>query len=433
MIQLLWLTLLAAHTGVAAVWWWVMPGGFPSTSTEFWLNQVASPMVVGVMLVALLARGRIGETLLPPILAAIPVFWMAFGISSRIVFFESFRSLWNLPVFLGAGVAGLWVRQFRFRTSPRWLVPALALPMALAGWALPGALQAPEPATRPLGGTVPEAPAGPGDHKLVKLTRDAQLRPGDSRVVIRHDKLVLNVQPLLTFANRSPDRFFTGLAPEGKSPATTRTLAAKVHDGARWTLHYRDEDASVLEVTPQGGAIHLDARSRLARPIYSHGNSFTELTLQGHQKLSVAFSPAPGKRVEIPAPGEPARFAYLDEGGTFHVMQASAQQRGPFQELAAGPLKRGEPLVLTLFDGDQPAFTVTLDDWAAQAATQLSPAAGWGVAANVIELLRGGEPDSAPVLISLSLAATSVGRGTQSVGHAAGVYRNRVTVKTAPR
>ena len=48
---------------------------------------------------------------------------------------------------------------------------------------------------------------------------------------------------------------------------------------------------------------------------------------------------------------------------------------------------------------------------------------------NAIELVRGGDADTAPVLISFSLAATNIGRGTASVGHAAGVYRNRITVK----
>jgi hypothetical protein len=136
MLQLLWLTLLAAHIGAAAVWWWVMPGGFPSSSTQFWLNQVAPPLVAGVLLMALFARGKLSERILPPILATLPIFWIAFAISSRIVFFESFRSLWNLPLLGGVALGALWLRQFRFR------VKAVSL--------LPVSCSAPRPRARPI-------------------------------------------------------------------------------------------------------------------------------------------------------------------------------------------------------------------------------------------------------------------------------------------
>src|SRR3954470_12621563 len=119
MIQLIWLMLLAIHTGGATVWWWMMPGGFPSSSTEYWVNGVAPLAAVVLFLTALFARGRLSETVMPPVLAAIPLFWMAFGISARIPFDDSFRSSWNLPFLVGAGGAGLWARQFRFRVRAR--------------------------------------------------------------------------------------------------------------------------------------------------------------------------------------------------------------------------------------------------------------------------------------------------------------------------
>ena len=51
------------------------------------------------------------------------------------------------------------------------------------------------------------------------------LRPGDSRDVFTRDTMILNVQPLLTFANRSPDRCWTALAPEGTSPRSSTFTA----------------------------------------------------------------------------------------------------------------------------------------------------------------------------------------------------------------
>src|SRR3954451_25425347 len=138
MIQFVWLSLLAAHTGAAAVWWWLMPGGFSSASSEYWVNEVAPIFAVAILLTALLARGRFGHAVRPAILAMIPVFWMLFGVSSRLVFEESFRSSWNLAFIGGAGVAILWGSQFRHQLGARWLVALAIVVAAIAGWSFPG-------------------------------------------------------------------------------------------------------------------------------------------------------------------------------------------------------------------------------------------------------------------------------------------------------
>lgn len=431
MIQLVWLTLLAVHTGAAAVWWWLMPGGYPSSSTEYWVNEVAPLCAVALLLTALFARGRFNHVILPAALATIPAFWMAFGISSRLTFDESFRSLWNLPFIGGAIVGGIWVQQFRLRLVAKWLVPLLVVPAAIAGWSFPGTQRAPEPSTTPTGAAFAKPPPGAQlDRKVIRLAKDCQVRPDDGRVVVKRDALILNVQPMLSFANRSIDRSWTALAPEGTSKPTSRIYSAKVHEGARWTLWYKDEAESALDVSAaRDGAIELDARSRLDKAIFAHVDSYAELTVSGHKKLTVAFSPAPDKRIEAaPATGA-MRFAYLDANDGFHVVEAKERQRGPFTELAAGRLRRGDPLVLTIYDGDKAAYSISFADWAAQASTALSPTAGWGVPVNAVELQRGGEAETSPVLITLTLADTSIGRGTRSVGHAPGVYRDRITIR----
>ncbi|HEY2745715.1 MAG TPA: hypothetical protein VGL86_13865, partial [Polyangia bacterium] len=123
MLQLVWLLLLALHIGAAGVWWWLMPGGFPSSATEFWVNQFWPPVLVALLSLALLARGKIGEALLPPVLAALPVFWMAFAISSRLTFDASFESAWHLPFVAAFGFAVLWIHKVRLRVRAWWLVP----------------------------------------------------------------------------------------------------------------------------------------------------------------------------------------------------------------------------------------------------------------------------------------------------------------------
>ena len=110
-------------------------------------------------------------------------------------------------------------------------------------------------------------------------------------------------------------------------------------------------------------------------------------------------------------------------------MEASSGEKGPFHELASGPLKRGEPLTMTVFDDDHPVFRVTLEDFSAQADTQLSPTAGWGLPANGMHFSIESDDPSSVATIFISLAATSLGRGFDSVGHAPGVYRNRMKVE----
>ena len=86
---------------------------------------------------------------------------------------------------------------------------------------------------------------------------------------------------------------------------------------------------------------------------------------------------------------------------------------------------------MTLYDNGHAACTIEFDDWADQAGTALSPTAGWGLPVNAIEFSRLGDPLESSAAIWLTLAATSVGRGWDSVGHTAGTYRNRMRIEPA--
>lgn len=78
-----------------------------------------------------------------------------------------------------------------------------------------------------------------------------------------------------------------------------------------------------------------------------------------------------------------------------------------------------------------PVAWLRFEDFASQASVAPSPTAGWGVAQNAIEFVQVAERPGAPASFWITLAGTSVGRGFQSVGHAPGVYRNRLTVGPA--
>jgi hypothetical protein len=424
MIQLLWSAVLAGHAMCAAVWWWISPGGFPTSSAAYWLNDVLPAVPIALVALGLFLRGRASETMVPAILAVFPAFWMAFAISLRLAF-PSVGSSWNLPFAGGFLLAILWLRQYRQRWPSLWLVLLFVVPATWAGWVLPPTQRAAEPGTHPNGAPLEEPAPSNVRVGILRLSKDAQLHPDDGRLVLRQGPLVLTVQPLLGFADRSADR--SSIGAEDRIP-TARLVTGLVHQAQHYVLSYKDEDRSLLDVTLHDGAIELDARSRLAAPIYSHANHFAEITLRGHRKLTVSFSPKPGQRIELPPSGAPVRFAYVDSANVFHLVDARKQNLGPFTEILAAPLPADHALAVVLHDGDRAVFRIDLPDFAGQASTQLSPNAGWGVPENAIELMRGGTSDDAAALITFSLAATPVGRGAPSVGHAAGIYRDRLTI-----
>ena len=173
------------------------------------------------------------------------------------------------------------------------------------------------------------------------------------------------------------------------------TMLGIWHGGAGWTLSYKDEDASVLEVSAHDGAVQLDTRSRLPRPVFSHANSFAELTRPGAPQAVGLVLAGAEKRIE-PAPvTAPARFAYVDAHRTFHVHAGGRAPARAVHRARRRRLSGRTRWCSRIYDGDKAAFSVTLEDWAGQASTQLSPTAGHGIPVNAIELSRGSELDTA--------------------------------------
>lgn len=159
------------------------------------------------------------------------------------------------------------------------------------------------------------------------------------------------------------------------------------------------------------------------------------MLVAGHRRLFVAFSPCPEARIEVlpfdyPV-GRPARAAYFSADGICRVVEAHNAEKGPFTVLASGPLKRGDPLTLELFDEDRRCCRITMLDWSDQADTNLSPTAGWGMPCNAIEFSLAGERPSDGAMFYVTLAGTSLGRGWDSVGHGVGTYWNRMRIEPA--
>jgi hypothetical protein len=340
----------------------------------------------------------------PPMAIAVFLFWLAYSLAFR-------GQLWRREL---AGIAVL---------------------SAAVGGALPWTQRAPEPDTRPSGGPprVAESPADGDSPPLLSLDATHRLATADGTVRTALGELTVDVEPLLTFESRSPDRCWTILAPRDARQPPRRQLTSLRHGEGQAALTFDDSIARHwLSVASEAdGGTSIEVESQVAEPVYSHLNSFCNVFVRGHKRLELGFSPCQEARIEVlPSDypvGQPRRMAYFADE-TLHVVEARSGEKGPFRTLASGPLPADEPLEITLYDEGQPVARVVLEDWAAQCGRQLSPTAGWGLPVNAIEFSLLGDAPTSTAAVWITLAGTSVGRGWDSVGHRAGSYRNRVRV-----
>ena len=273
----------------------------------------------------------------------------------------------------------------------------------------------------------------------VHLTNRLQVIPKNmvAKIELNND-VAVSIHPVLTFDSTSPDRFWTIFSRSGRrvpSPGMSgafRSTASGTRDSDGLKMLYSGIGDSVLRVVDGGtDGIRLDAMTQLAKPVYSHLNTFCKIEISSrHEGISLLFSPC-HERVEAKLSdypvGAPTRLAFLDSNGAFRVVEASSAEKGPFSTLEEGELKRGEPLGITIFIKDEPVGSINLLDWSAQVSTQLSPTAGWGLPENAIEFSLTSK-NNKTCMIYVTLASTSIGRGYDSVGHRSGTYRNRVRI-----
>jgi hypothetical protein len=432
-MRLFWLAILTAHATAAVAWWWLMPGGFGLPEARFWVNEALPVIVLALVLTVRFGVWR-REEFRNNLLVMFPAFWLAAAVTARVVFPQSAAGFWWAPLLFGTAMAGS-VAYSRHRPGGiAWAGAAMAVAL---GVAMPLAQRAAEPDTRPADSAALSAPdvvANSVRGGSVALSPDVRVDPTDPVVTLTRGRVTLAVQPVLTFVSRSPDRCWTLFASKADRDGPPRRLLKLDRQGPSVRLVHRNDLTSVTWFGFANDVLDIDSSTYLPSPIYSHLNTFTELTLSGHRKLDVEFSPCPGKRIEFKPfqiRGElPSRAAYLDRDGSFKVVQARRAEKGPFTTLAEGKLARRQSLSMTFRDQGHPLFEVTLEDWSTQAAVQPSPTAGYGLPVNAIEFSLDGDSDRSSAGVWITLAATSVGRGWDSVGHAAGTYRNRMRVRT---
>jgi hypothetical protein len=431
-----WVVIWIAHALAAAVWWWLMPGGFPVTSARFFSNAVIPVVFIAAILLALFGALKPVPRVTRAMLPLVPTTWICATLAGWIIFPVSGLRVLPFATILSAIFArGAWAA---LRTLPAaephsaksraWISALLGLAI---GVTMPWAQRAEPAQTRPLNAAIPDITARsdalPPQVKLGSMTSVFAF----GNVRLSHERFTIHIQPMLTFFSTSPDRCWTVFSKQfGPVP---RPVSAWQHDDHSVAFQYGGIFPGMLRVSDESGAVRIDALTKLDDDVYSHLNAFSEISISGHSALSLEFSPCPGARIEVvpfdyPV-GRPARSAYLDASGNFHVIEASSGEKGPYHDLASGKFTAGAPLILTLYDKERACARLTFEDWASQASFELSPTAGWGVPANAIEFTRESNFPGSACSIFLTLAATSVGRGWDSVGHARGIYRNRIRVE----
>jgi hypothetical protein len=432
--RIFWLIVLFGHVIIAAIWWWLMPGGFAVDHPRFWVNQVLPIVTIATAAALLVAAHRRRFGLVRAGIVLLAAIWLGMAISARIVFPISLRVRFWIPLlFFGCVLMAAFAPGLRTARWPR-LLTAIALLIGLAiGASLPLTQRGDESSTRPL--NLAAGPTTLPSFEQQPMTRSLQgfdVTPSSGIVQLRRGRYILAIQPMLDFRSRSPDRFWTIFSPPADRVGPSRALIGYADRETGVAMMYRgDNDHSLtVDQAGDGWSANIEAVTIVPSPIYSHLNTFCEFQFVGHSKLSVTFSPCPQTPIEVvhfeyPV-GEPARFAYLDRDGTFRIVQASSGEKGPFKTLAEGKMSRDDSLVMILSNKSDQIARIELLDWPKQTSTAISPTAGWRVPVNAIEFSRETSAADSVASFFVTLAGTSVGRGWDSVGHAAGVYRNRV-------
>lgn len=429
--RLRWVCVFAAHAVLAAFIWFLMPHVFPWHHPRFWVNEVLPIALAAVSVIGFVAIHKNNVPWAQATTACCAATYLTMTLAWLIIFPISGTKPALVSALIGTymGISA-WraMRRHSWRNvfASSGLVAGLSL-----GCLLPLSQRAPNPATRPAetfrsiaakGGT------GPPDASLPKFVK---LLPFPGAVNVEFHHVTVDIEPLLEFISRSPDRCWTIFAPARDRVGPSRAYTGWTKEGDATTLHYGGEEPATLRVVPASGEVfHLEATTALRKPVFSHLNTYTSMLVHGHKQLFLSFSPCNDQLIEVTysqyPTGRPSRFAYLSDDGTFHVVEATSGEKGPFVELARGKLSRDEKLTITFHDEDRAVGRITFADFAAQASTQLSPTAGWGVPQNAIEFTREQDHPDAPASIFVTLAGTSVGRGWDSVGHEGGCYLNRL-------
>lgn len=433
---------LIGHAAFALGWWWLMPRGFAIGHIRFWMNEVWPLALLFVSLAGVWSLVRRRPDWTKVCLLSLGIVALSTTVTASLTFPDIKRIVLLLSALIGLFELGL-ASTIATPSLARKVIAGPIIAALSFGAFMPLAQRAEQPSTIPLNEPCPWAEVTNGGTPLngepqsVGAFNRVMVLPSTGAVTIRLGRVRLEIEPLLTFESTSSSGGWSILSRQvrDRGPSFRRLVemsTGRVEGGGNLLLFGGSSDW--LSVEDQG-LVKITAFSRISEPVYSHLNTFCKVSIYGHENLELTFSPCGSIGFE-PRPadypvGRPARFAYCDTDRKFLVMEAQSGEKGPFTELGKGRLEFDGRLSLGIVDNGAPIATVHFDDWASQLSSALSPTAGWDVPVNAVEFQRSGDARRDPVMVWITLAATAVGRGWDTVGHTAGIYRNQVVVEVA--
>jgi hypothetical protein len=287
-----WLFILSIHVLAAVAWYVLMPGGFPLLSGR-WLANRGMPIAVGALAAGgLIARFARNVSLLRFIAFTVLTSWCAATITASLAFPFSLRRFGIAALAGVAYVAFAYHRSFIRRSFVMIRLRTL-LSMGLGtalGVTAPLTQRAADPSTKPVDQFVP---AIDRDLMSLEVSNSIQMdggtliRPTLGTVRLRNGARFIEIEPLLTFQSRSPDRFWTIFAPSKYRIGPRRQAESQFVSPAFAQVDYRDGPRGVLQVANEqaDGTIEITAWSQLDEAVFSHLNTFCRLIVSGFRSL----------------------------------------------------------------------------------------------------------------------------------------------------
>lgn len=279
-----WWAIWLGHAVGAALAWSLLPGGFPWQHPRFWTNRVLPWVVVAVAAVGLMGARRKNALARQSAAVFVVATWTSALVASATVFPIS-AERFCLPLLVVTGL--FWVAclvSCRNQWSWRWPVLATWAAGILIGSLLPVAERAPAADTRPQRNplTWPEVPCeGKPTASRLQVGSSVTLSPPSAELEVRFGRMTVSMRPLLRFESVSPDGCWTIFTPPAYRPRSRLELVGTLGDAEGWYCYQSSFVEHLLRVEPvaDGDGMLVEALNRLQHPVFSHLNSFCELTI----------------------------------------------------------------------------------------------------------------------------------------------------------
>lgn len=442
---------LSAHAVGAALLWWFMPSGFDPFSRPFWQHEVLIPLValvsiVTTVLVAMRRRsGHVGVYLLLGFWTTLAFHQVAANFPTPIDLLGLIFGGAMIVMVLGVLFYEVSVDGIRARDRISGLIGGLVLALLLTMSIYPEAAQT-RPAPRPVS-LLGHGIVGATSAAEAMRPRDAgvNLSPLDASWTIATPDGELSIQPCISFEATSKNGFLAlGRNRDNAGPEVVSVDSSGGDVTCRWAdreafgnmVLARGTTRTSVVRTDLGRSVRIASEHVVPRTIYAHVASFCRIRWNGSSPIrlriggdSVGAVITP-TRSEYPT-GAPAVFLVASESG-MRLLRATSAEKGPFTTLGQMPL--GDPWISVLH-GDRAVCAFRVGGFADQCSFQQSPTAGWSLPVNRVHI-EAAEENAAGKPVSTwldySLGDTSIGRGFDAVGTAAGTYWSLIEVLVPP-